>query len=92
MQVHRDAFSYGQTPPGIDQRLVLDLRFFSPVEPEYHNWVEFTNEYCDAYGMPQPTFHFKLGEKDVELADQMMDEYLQPPPLCRAQGGALTVG
>ncbi|GME59546.1 Pyranose 2-oxidase [Neofusicoccum parvum] len=76
-QIHRDAFSYGQTPPGIDQRLVVDLRFFGPVKPTSQNRVEFSDSITDAYGMPQPTFYYKLSTVDACIAHDMMSDMIQ---------------
>jgi pyranose oxidase len=52
-QIHRDAFGYGQVPNNIDQRLVVDLRFFGYVKPIYDNYVEFKPGMTDGFGMPQ---------------------------------------
>ncbi|KAK0126901.1 hypothetical protein ONS96_006466 [Cadophora gregata f. sp. sojae] len=52
-QIHRDAFNYGNVPSGIDQRLIVDLRFFSYVKPVYENYVEFSSKINDKFGMPQ---------------------------------------
>lgn len=73
-QIHRDAFYYGQTPAEIDPRLVVDFRFYSAVRPVYENYVDFSKTIKDGYGMPQPTFHYQIPKKDVEVADRMMNE------------------
>ncbi|KAK5118592.1 hypothetical protein LTR85_008057 [Meristemomyces frigidus] len=52
-QIHRDAFGYGEVPATIDQRLVVDLRFFGYNKPVYENCVEFNAEIQDGFGMPQ---------------------------------------
>jgi len=52
-QIHRDAFGYGDVPPTIDQRLVVDFRWFSYVTPVKTNRVEFTTQVRDEFGMPQ---------------------------------------
>jgi pyranose oxidase len=52
-QIHRDAFGYGQVPATIDQRVVVDLRWFGYVKPEKTNYVDFTTDYKDEFGMPQ---------------------------------------
>ena len=52
-QIHRDAFNYGAIPDYIDQRLVIDLRFFSFTEIAYENHVEFSATAQDPFGMPQ---------------------------------------
>ncbi|KAF9639304.1 hypothetical protein BFW01_g11110 [Lasiodiplodia theobromae] len=73
-QIHRDAFYYGQTPAEIDQRLVVDFRFYSAVKPVYENYVDFSKTIKDGYGMPQPTFHYQIPKKDAEIADRMMND------------------
>ncbi|KAH0592596.1 hypothetical protein MHUMG1_09586 [Metarhizium humberi] len=57
-QIHRDAFGYGQVPADIDQRRVVDLRWFGYTEENGHNYVTFSTKYQDEFGMPQPIFHF----------------------------------
>lgn len=52
-QIHRDAFGYGEVPPTIDQRLVVDFRWFTYVKPVYTNYVEFSSKCKDEFGMPQ---------------------------------------
>jgi len=67
VQIHRDAFSYGDVGPQADPRLIVDLRFFGRSETKPENRVYFgpmsSNETMtewkggdtDIYGMPQPT-------------------------------------
>jgi pyranose oxidase len=50
-QIHRDAFGYGQVPTDIDQRRVVDLRWFGYTEGE--NSVTFSTKVKDEFGMPQ---------------------------------------
>lgn len=52
-QIHRDSFGYGEVPGTIDQRVVVDLRFFGYVIPVYENYVEFSRDCRDEFGMPQ---------------------------------------
>lgn len=52
-QIHRDAFGYGEVPADVDQRLIVDLRFFGYVEPNKFNRVTFSAKMRDAFGMPQ---------------------------------------
>ncbi|KAB8224543.1 hypothetical protein BDV33DRAFT_199579 [Aspergillus novoparasiticus] len=73
-QIHRDAFSYGAAPPAIDKRTIVDLRFFGKVEPDWKNYVTFESDIKDAYGMPQPTFRYKLNEGDRNLSHRMMKD------------------
>ncbi|KAG8730336.1 Pyranose 2-oxidase [Ceratobasidium sp. 423] len=79
-QFHRDSFSYGDVGPQIDQRVVLDIRYFCMLELQESNRISFATEdrfgrpNTDIYGMPQPTFHFKTTAKDDQLAHRMMKE------------------
>lgn len=71
-QIHRDAFSYGEVPKNIDQRLIVDLRWFGWVTPVPENRVCFHPKYTDQFEMPQPTFHFEVPIQDVERTHEMM--------------------
>lgn len=64
VQVHRDAFSYGDVGPKADSRVVVDLRFFGKQDIVEDNRVEFSGKWgakewkagvTDIYGMPQAT-------------------------------------
>lgn len=64
VQIHRDAFSYGDIRDTVDPRLVVDLRFFGRSDLREENRVEFSKGspsdewsggYTDIYGMPQAT-------------------------------------
>ncbi len=66
VQIHRDAFSYGEVGPTVDPRIIVDLRFFGKTDINKDNRVEFpllTPHYqtewgagdTDLYGMPQAT-------------------------------------
>jgi pyranose oxidase len=46
-QISRDAFSYGAVPPNIDERLVVDLRWFGANTPVWENRVEFEEDVHD---------------------------------------------
>ncbi len=59
-QVHRDAFGYGELPPNVDSRLVVDLRWFGKVEERASNMVRFII-FC---GLPLLVSH------DNDLEDQ----------------------
>jgi pyranose oxidase len=52
-QIHRDAFGYGEVASNIDQRLVVDLRFFGYIKSIRENWVEYKKNMTDRFGMPQ---------------------------------------
>ena len=77
-QVHRDAFSYGGVVPNVDTRLIVDLRWFGKMTPNYDNYVSFASmsDNRDTFGMPQPTFNVKLSDDDAELSHKMMEDML----------------
>lgn len=52
-QIHRDAFGYGEVPQTIDQRVVVDLRWFGYVKPSWNNCIKFLGDSKDEFGMPQ---------------------------------------
>ena len=65
VQIHRDAFSYGEVGPKADPRVVVDLRFFGKSDVVETNKVIFSPIVetttgwrpgaTDIYGMPQAT-------------------------------------
>ncbi|CAE6419406.1 unnamed protein product, partial [Rhizoctonia solani] len=71
-QIHRDAFSYGDVGPKADPRVIVDLRFFGKQEVEQTNYVEFSTEHTDIYGMPQATFYVTRNRTDAERDENMM--------------------
>ncbi|CAE6404240.1 unnamed protein product, partial [Rhizoctonia solani] len=79
-QFNRDTFSYGDVGYQIDQRVVLDVRYFCMLELQESNRIEYATEdrfgrpNTDIYGMPQPTLYFKTTAKDDQLAHRMMKE------------------
>jgi pyranose oxidase len=85
-QVHRDSFQYGALPPDIDDRLVVDLRWFGMVEPNPANQVRFEDDLKDKFGMPRPTFEFTLGADDRRRAHDMMSDMVEA---AQALGGFL---
>ncbi|KAF4814316.1 Pyranose 2-oxidase [Colletotrichum tropicale] len=85
-QIHRDAFGYGQIPAGIDQRVIVDLRWFGYTKPNYDNHVSFSNEIKDGFGMPQPTFHFKIDQDDADRSRRMITDMVD---VARCLGGFL---
>ena len=76
-QVHRDSFAYGALPPDIDDRLVVDLRWFGMVDPVMANRVYFEDDLKDKFGMPRPTFEYVLGADDRHRAHLMMSDMLE---------------
>lgn len=79
-QVHRDSFAYGELPPDVDDRLVVDLRWFGMVEPDPDNRVTFAENLNDTFGMPKPVFEFRLSADDRRRCHLMMND------LCDAAG------
>jgi pyranose oxidase len=76
-QVHRDSFAFNQAlPADVDTRLILDIRSFGMVQPREDNRVYFEDDLTDVYGMPQPTFEYRLAEGDRKLAHAMMIDAL----------------
>ena len=63
-QIHRDAFGYGEVPPTIDQRLVVDFRWFTYSESRKENYVEFSGDVRDEFGMPQVSNTKSMGLED----------------------------
>ena len=67
VQIHRDAFSYGDVGPKADSRVIVDLRFFGKQDIQHINRVSFPAPppgrvpvswkpgVTDIYGMPQAT-------------------------------------
>ncbi|KAI8682287.1 Pyranose 2-oxidase [Fusarium sp. Ph1] len=85
-QIHRDAFGYGQVPPTVDQRLIVDLRWFTYMEPKESNYVEFSKTYQDQFRMPQPTFHFSLDQAALDRCEGMITDMVD---VARKLGGFL---
>ncbi|QKD62719.2 uncharacterized protein FOBCDRAFT_245995 [Fusarium oxysporum Fo47] len=85
-QIHRDAFGYGEVPSNIDQRLVVDLRWFGYMKPDQENYVTFSNKTKDQFGMPQPTFNFVLDEEADERCKRMITDMIE---VARKLGGFL---
>jgi len=73
-QIHRDSFQYGALPPDIDDRLVVDLRWFGMTDPVETNRVTFEDDINDVFGMPQATFEFLLSDDDRRRAHAMMED------------------
>ena len=76
-QIHKDAFNYGELADNIDDRLVVDFRWFTMVEPTFENCVTFSSEIQDIRGMPQPTFHYIVPEENAKIAHMMMDDMVE---------------
>ena len=76
-QIHRDAFNYGDLPPNVDPRLIVDLRWFGMVEPRPDNRLFFSDRHQDIFGMPQPSFDFTLSDEDRERQHLMMRDMLR---------------
>ncbi|KAF8969196.1 pyranose 2-oxidase [Flammula alnicola] len=85
VQVHRDAFSYGDVGPKADPRTVVDLRFFGKGEIRQENRInmsparflrdgEWVAGVTDIYGMPQVTFTVTRSENDKQRDQRMMKD------------------
>ena len=74
VHIHRDAFSYGEVGPNIDTRPIVDLRWFGRVKPCYENCVDFSHTNRDTFGMPQPTFHFRMTKEEGDEVHKMMTD------------------
>ncbi|MFI5782804.1 GMC oxidoreductase [Nocardia sp. NPDC051570] len=72
-QIHRD-IPYDDMVPNsdVDDRAIVDLRWFGLVDPRPGNRVRFTDSALDIFGMPEPNFEFSLGADDVERQHRMM--------------------
>lgn len=86
MQIHRDAFGYGEVPHNIDQRVVVDLRSFGYTTPKRDNRVTFKYRTNDGFGMPQPTFNFEMSKADRDRCDEM---FIDMVSIARHLGGFL---
>jgi pyranose oxidase len=75
-QIHKDAFHYGALPPGIDDRLIVDLRWFCILNPRAENRVTFSRDRFTAFGTPQPTFEFALVDGERFRMHRMMQDML----------------
>jgi pyranose oxidase len=85
-QIHRDAFHYGDVSPNVDNRLIVDLRWFGIVEPRYESYITFSDRHTDIFGMPQPTFNWILDDEDGRKQHRMMADMLRA---ANALGGFL---
>jgi pyranose oxidase len=86
VQVHRDAFSYGDVGPRSDPRVVVDLRFFGKQDINKENRIIFPDDVVDplsqewkpgvtdSYGMPQPTFNVSRSTADGVRDQGMMED------------------
>lgn len=71
-QINKDAFHYGLLPPNIDDRLIVDLRWFCSIDVNPSNRVVFEADINNQFGMPQPTFEFCYSEGDCRRMHEMM--------------------
>ncbi len=85
-QIHRDAFHYGDVAPNVDDRLIVDLRWFGIVEPHYESHITFSDRHTDSFGMPQPIFNWILHDEDRRKQHRMMADMLRA---ANALGGFL---
>lgn len=88
--IFRESFHFDPLPDDVDDRRIIDLKWFGMVDPNPENRVTFSASNRDMLGMPQPTFHVRLGDNDNVRLAQMMDDmknvaqqlgsYLPGPP------------
>ena len=71
-QVHRNWTGHENLPAGLDDRVVVDLTWFGMVDPVATNRIAFEEDMADRFGMPMPTFDYRLGDDDHERAGRMM--------------------
>jgi pyranose oxidase len=74
-QISRDPSNEGLLPPGADERLIVQLRWFAPCTPHVENAVFFSDVYKDGMGMPQPTFNFTLDSEDARSVNAMFPDF-----------------
>ncbi|MFD5428201.1 GMC oxidoreductase [Streptomyces sp. NPDC127084] len=80
-QINRDAFQYGDLPSYVDDRLIVDLRWFGLIDPRPDNRVTFSAAHTDLHGMPQPTFDFTFSDDDTARQHAMMTDMLRAAPV-----------
>jgi pyranose oxidase len=71
-QIHKDAFNYGRLADNVDDRLIVDFRWFGMTEPLYENCVKFESNISNIHGMPQPTFEYIIPDDAADRAHKMM--------------------
>jgi pyranose oxidase len=72
-QVHRDLpYDDVVADPDVDDRLVVDLRWFGLIDPRPENRVRFSDDARDVHGMPRARFEFSLGDRDRARQHRMM--------------------
>lgn len=77
-QIHRDLPYDDMVPNGdVDNRLIVDLRWFGLVDPKPENRVCFSDTARDLFGMPQPSFELSLDGDDRERQHLMMRDMLR---------------
>ncbi|KAK6537274.1 hypothetical protein TWF694_011466 [Orbilia ellipsospora] len=72
--IHRDAFQYGQVPENVNEKLVVDIRSMSGMEPKKENRIEFSDNAKDEYGMPKVSFNVLPSNSDLKRGAKMMQD------------------
>ena len=70
--IFRESFQFDPLPEDVDDRRIVDLKWFGMIEPNRENHITFSSENRDMLGMPQPTFHINLSDEDKHRQDRMM--------------------
>jgi pyranose oxidase len=76
-QIHKDSFHYGEIPADVDDRTIVDLRWFARIHPIRENRVRFEEDVNTTFGMPQPTFEFVWPEQDRKVMHDMMTDMVE---------------
>jgi len=74
VQISRGVFPFSAVEVAVDERTIIDLYFFGIAQPQSSNTITFEETYFDAFGMPQPTFNFRLSDDDRHRANAMMKD------------------
>jgi choline dehydrogenase-like flavoprotein len=75
-QVHRNWTGHEDLPAGLDDRVVVDLTWFGMVDPVASNRIAFEED-LDRFGMPMPTFEYRLGDDDRQRARRMLADLVE---------------
>ena len=97
-----DAYDVRVLEGRIDSRLLLSLYWYTSAAPRFENRVIFSHEATDAFGLPQPTFEYRLSAEerdrqqaavaDLRAVGQRLGTFLPgSPPRLLSPGSSLHV-
>jgi pyranose oxidase len=69
-----DAYDVRVLEGRIDSRLLLSLYWYTSAEPRFENRVVFSHEATDAFGLPQPTFEYRLSADERDRQQAAVDD------------------